>query len=342
MEQGEGVNIHREQTTALPPGFIWQVEAFVQGRPAVCRELIVAERVSPVGHVLAAFEREGGATRWENAEAGGREMVPATLVLSRDGVLCNNGRGGVLALDPADGHILWSFAGFSELNYQSDLIVDGGLIFFAAGGKLHAFEADSKRAVGEVEILPDQKIAENQDGILSVCADGDNIYLTCFSSVVAVRKKALQILWKHAPGEDVYFGNQRRVPAFFGDFVILAGEDFQKSPSECFTVLCRETGEEIWSISPPSGLGSFNPTVVEGGLLHGYALSLLDLEQRQIFWTAEVEAVLADPLLIGDHIYVAAQNGSIFCVDKRSGACREVLSLPGACRGLPRGSELLS
>jgi outer membrane protein assembly factor BamB len=306
----------------------WRVDAHATGSPIIHEDVLISETVCAGGIGISAFDVETGRERWWNTEAAGRDSLPAFLATYKGTVLSNSGKGVLYGIDPSSGQTLWRFRISEKPAYIAEFVTQGDMLYAAAGNTIFVFSLDSKEKKGEVEAVPELDAGGSTNAITSICRAGGNLYAVCFSQIVAIELERLRPVWRYEAGNRVYFGNQRRKPAHFRTELIVAGDDFTKSPTETLFALDTATGKKFWSFSPPSGLGNFDPLPVNGCLLHGYRLSLLDLSSRQAVWASSVLDAQPNPLPVAESIYAATGQGIIVRVDVKTGASEKVVILP--------------
>lgn len=306
----------------------WRVDVHATGSPIIHKDVLISETVCAGGICISAFDVKTGRERWTNTEAAGRDTLPAFLATYSGTVLSNSGKGVLYGIDPSSGQTLWRLRISEKPAYVTEFITQGNMLYAAAGNAIFAFSLDSMEKKGEVEAVPDLDAGGATNAITSMCAAGGNLYAVCFSQITAIELERLRPFWRYEAGNHVYFGNQKRKPAHFRTELIVAGDDFTKSPTESLFALDPATGKKLWSFSPPSGLGNFDLLPVDGCLLHGYRLSLIDLSSRQTLWASDVLDAQPNPLLVGESIYAATGQGVIVRVNVKTGVSENVVILP--------------
>ena len=329
-----------EALSSIPPP-AWRREARIVGTPVASAGVIAAA----VEGGVAAFDPATGSPLWTNSEARGEPAVRSTLLSYGDMLQFNNGTGEVFMLDPATGRTVHAARQVGFGTYQSDLLPEGGILYFAAGTSVYAlgpgFEVLRERA-----LIGTGDLAASRDGILGLAMDAETLFIEHFRGMTALDKSDFTVRWTWDAGQDVYFGNGRRRPALFGAWVILAGERLSAQPTGRFFFLDRQSGAAGEEFAPPGGLGNFSPLVLGDTLLHGYELSLLDLNTMQLRWSVDTGDTRREPVPDGPFVYVASRLGYIYRLEAASGAVRQEVELSwvygGPLPDLRRPSEFRS
>lgn len=223
--------------------------------------------------------------------------------------------GHLFALDPEDGDVIWEFPTADGDGGTADgkivgsptiagdeLLVptDGGTLFFLdrqTGETLRTFDA-----VGQLWSAPR--------------VDGDTVYLASLAhTIYAVSLASAEPLWTANLGYAI------AASPTLEEGTVLAG-----ILGDALVALDAGDGSEVWRAASQGWLWG-SPAVADGQAYFGDAIPAtltkkrvgnvyaLDLATQRIIWTKTTEATTTSPLIVGEHVIVAFEDGSLVSYD---------------------------
>jgi outer membrane protein assembly factor BamB len=162
---------------------------------------------------------------------------------------------------------------------------------------------------------------------LIFCIDG-----TDRQEVVGLEKKTGKVAWRTPRNADAAKTFSFCTPLL----VIVNGQEQVIAPGSGVVLAVEpKTGKEIWRVKYGSGYSVVPRPVYGNGLVYlssGYDTPVFyaikpdgkgDVTDSHVAWTAKKGAPRnASPLLVGDALYLAADNGLLSCLDAKTGAER--------------------
>jgi len=102
--------------------------------PAVIGDLVVVSAGGPSGHSLVAYHKQSGALVWKVGDEPSSYSSPALAILAGVPQVLIVNPHSVVAHDPLDGHVLWSFPwGGDDAKVPQPVPIDGDRVLIAAG-----------------------------------------------------------------------------------------------------------------------------------------------------------------------------------------------------------------
>lgn len=254
--------------------------------------------------VVTAQEARSGAVRWRFATGNASGATP-TLA---DGVLyVGSGDKHFYALDAASGHFLWSFATLDAI--VAAPVVTGERVYLASGDRtLYALEATTGqlvweyRATGALQASP-------------ALAEGTLLIADTSGAIIALDPATGVTRWQVAVGAGV-----TAAPALNQGQALVAARDFN------LYALNLSDGQTRWTFETRG--------LVVGGVAVGPDLVYLADDAGWVYaverndgiarWTSVLEKghAVGAPLLLGDGLIVATQQGQVVVLDAASGRPR--------------------
>jgi outer membrane protein assembly factor BamB len=185
----DGNIIWREELPGLPP-----VDGGFGCSPVLYQDTVIVPGFGKTGG-LRALEKKTGKVRWEQQSKNRNAMPTPGLIRVGDQTQLIHYAGGIQALDPATGELLWSCRG-PEVSWASP-VFGGGLLYADSGrgGRIGmAVDPTGKGDVSKTHIKWQLKV--NGPAGSSAIIAGDYLYRICNNGVIRC--------WKMADGELVY------------------------------------------------------------------------------------------------------------------------------------------
>jgi outer membrane protein assembly factor BamB len=285
------------------PVMNWQFRA----RAGVPNNLaIVGDQVSFATDDMAAYalDRTTGAQRWV-VDVGQALLGP----VAADGRLYfTTSAGAAIALDPKDGHTLWTSP--SRYDEPSQLVSDAGSLYFGTGdGFLVALDATSGVELWRLKPTPSTTRVD------SPAAASGRIYAgTDGGGFVAVDAATHRVVWTgDTKGEDTGTASVAHGLAFIG-----ASADTSSGGLRAFDAA---TGTLRWS--GPIPLLQI-PVVTDGLALSatsGGRIEALDLETGAARWSIQLTGKIRPMAVAGHTLYLSAdQERRVYAVDIATGS----------------------
>jgi outer membrane protein assembly factor BamB len=281
-------------------------DAQYAGGPAVSGDLLAVGTLD--GHVYAVNAKDGS-PRWDVEVSS---EVLASPVIVGDMVVVRTGDGRVYALDAASGQRRWVYDQGSvpllSLRGNGSLLAANGVLFFGSDdGKLVALRQDNGTKLWEQKLASGEgrtEIDRLNDADGAILLDGSTLYGTAYhGNLAAVDGPSGRPLWTHP----------------FSSFESLAVSDhavFGVNDESVVWAFDKNGGADMWKndalkyrwLSGPAVQGNY----VVVGDLEGYVHWLQTgdgaLAARE---RLSKKAIRAQPLVVGDTVYVEDVEGRI-------------------------------
>ena len=251
---------------------------------------------------LYALNATTGAVVWQD-KMGEDGDVP-TLA---NGVLYSENGGGISALDPLTGIVIWAY--FRDGGGSSSPTVSDGRVYSAdAQGFAYALDARTGTLAWETLIgLPDTPISQ------AAVVNGIAYYGSYDNNVYALNAHTGALLWKFATGGFPFS------PTVFKSVVYVGSED------KNLYALDALTGALLWKFATGGGVES-TPAVANGaiyfGSLDGY-LYALDASSGTLGWKFHTTGMYTSPAVANGVVYFPAFDGAnegVYALDAGTGA----------------------
>lgn len=259
---------------------------------------------------VTALDATTGEVRWQNAETNAGENTPTVV---GETLYLTNVDGQLIALDRATGAEKWRFA--ETISSESlPTVVDGVIYVGSEDGAVYAIDANTGS---------EKWRAQATGGIFrSLSIRDDVIYFGTMNGHVEARNLVGgSPIWQvTGPDPEQTIG----APAI-AEGIVFAG----LAPG--YSALDAKTGEVLWSSAPIEGSianAAGNGLLIsarEDGVVHAY-----DVKTGEERWTFATGAkVQAAPAIIGDTIYAASFNHSLYALDAATGQEQWTFDLDG-------------
>ncbi|WP_198666035.1 PQQ-like beta-propeller repeat protein [Tropicimonas sp. IMCC34043] len=291
----------------------------------------------------------GGATLWSQTlvppEDRARDASGGGLAFGGGKLFVTTGFGLLMALNPANGQVLWT-QNFDSPVAGSPTVV-GDLVYVSSrDNRGFAVRTDNGRLQWELTTAPTVAATINGSGP----AVDNRIAVFPFGSselVAALRLGGVRV-W------GAMLAGQRRGFAFAGigdisaDPVIVNGIAYAGSPAGRIAAINVTSGERIWTATE----GAMSPVWVEGGSVFAVTdlqqLARLDAKTGEVIWRIDMPRFKKErprkrrdvfahygPVLAGGRLIVASDDGYIRSFNPRNGALISTIALPGGATTNP-------
>ena len=321
-----------------------EVDAAVRSAPAVADGVIYIGGQSRV----MAFDAGDGRQIWERAISGPAHGVPA---LAGSSLYLGTLNKRVIALDTGSGRMLWEYEGDSP--FLGSVTVQGGIVYAGSrGGHVHALDAESGRllwkvglgspAVAPIVVHNDKMMVASTGGVLFVRDSGTGdkrSRIRTGAALVASPVAADGLVFLLSEGDLLAFdATLRELPGRYPAELIWAQLWVWHFP---LPAPSEHSGLQ-WRVSPGEDMGAFihPPAVTEEALYLGTAggeVVALAPADGSLMWRMQsgAPAAASPPLVAGDTLIVALEDGSIRAIDRFR---RE--EVMGDFAGVPGGSAV--
>ncbi len=287
--------------------------------------------------VLDRFPQGGLDFRWRTPIRAGYAgpSVAAERVFVTD---YQAGTERLLALDESSGAVLWSVewpADYKGLDYESGPratpTVDGDLVFaLGAVGELRCIRVDDGKTLWRTDFLRDLGAELPPWGFAAApIVDGDRLIAVAAArpagKVVAFDKRTGREIWRALSSTDSGPGySQPRLIEVAGRRQLLVWH------AGAVSALDPEQGELLWEqpfrirMETPIATPAWNePYLAVSAFFGGARLYRLDAKGAELVWAREdlnvnrtegLHALMASPILEGDHVYGLSSQGELRCL----------------------------
>lgn len=274
---------------------------------------VVGDTVFVGDRSLHAIDAEEGTERWQTDfevedSSGGLESPPLDLSPAPcvvNGMVYAASGNGLHAVDPADGHVEWSFSGDGQLTTSPT--VAGGTAYVGDGADaLHAVDAAS----GDLEWT----FETNGPISTAPCvADGAVFAASEDGTLYAIDAASGSELWSYSTRQTVY------AAPTYADGVLYV-PDYSS-----LLAFAPSTGDVLWSVWI-GGRPHRCPTVADGRVFvtTRHSLFAIDIEEESVAWDTNLGVdgcVCFAPTVVGDTV-VAAKGAHVVGVDVTRGDVR--------------------
>ena len=281
-------------------------DAMYAGGPAVDGDLLVVGTLD--GHVYGVNAKDGG-PRW-NAELASEVLAAPTI--SGDLVLVRTQDGRVFGLDRADGKRRWVYdqgnVPLLSLRGNGDLLAANGVVFLGSDdGKLIALREDNGAKLWEQKLASgvgrtDIERLDDADG--SILIDGSTLFAGAYhGNLLAVDGPSGRPLWGHA------FST-------FDSLALGSNALYGVNDQSQIWAFDKSTGADIWKsdalkyrwVTGPAVQGDYVVVGDLDGYVHWLQTGDGALAARM---RLSKKAIRAQPLVVGDTVYVEDVKGHI-------------------------------
>ena len=285
--------------------------------------------------VLHAYDAGSGAPRWTHSFAVEGEIENAVFgggASYNDGkVYVTTGLGLVAALDAATGKTIWQQKPAGPLR-GAPTVAFGSVFVMTQNNEIHALNADDGKAIW------DESASLGEEGVFGVAAPaaGQGTVIAGYSTgeLIAYRYENGRQLWSDALSRTSLSTSVGVLTDIDADPIIDHGRVYALGQGGRMAAYELVTGERIWElnvagISTPTVAGDWLFTLTDDSKLLCIArssgkvrwISQLNHWQNQakksgnqLFWTG--------PLLAGDRLWVANNQGDIYTISTLDGAAK--------------------
>jgi len=344
--QSGGVPTHNVGHPGLPDDLsvAWQAEV---GEGASRFAQVLAGPVVADGVVytmdsrslVSAFSADDGRQLWQTdvtPEDDDSQAWGGGVGFDHGKVYVETGYGQVLALDAADGKILWRVSAGAPLR-GAPTIADGRVYIITVDNELQVVSTDDGHKLWTYDAVPE---AAQIAGSASPAVEAGVVVAT-FSSgeITALRVENGRVLWTDSLAATRRFDAISTLADIRGRPVIDRGRVYAVSHSGRMAAIDLRTGERVWE----QDIGGIYTPWVAGDFL--YVLSInnelicLTRADGRIRWITQLDSWenmesqsgalhWAGPLLAGDRLIAVASNGATWSVSPYTGDVLGHIDLP--------------
>jgi len=132
---------------------------------------------------------------------------------------------------------------------------------------------------------------------------------------------------------------------------VLYGHESIDEGSGGLLALDAATGDRLWRYGETGGFSMFTDPVVDGGVYAGFGDDAIGSGSGEVYaltldgserWVTETGSVYHTPRLTEDSLYVGADTGTVFCLDRETGEPRWTVDIEPTGEGGPPVPEVTS
>jgi len=283
-----------------------RADALYSGGPAVAGDLLVVGTLD--GH-LYGVDAKSGDSRWDVQMSS---QVLATPVISGDLVVVRTGDGRVYGLDASDGSRRWAYdqgnVPLLSLRGNGALLAANGVLFFGSDdGKLVALRLDNGAKLWEQSMSSEEgrtEIERLNDADGAILLDGTTLYGSAYhGNLVAVDGPSGRPLWS-------------RPFSSFDSMAVSGNSIFAVNDDSQVWAFDKSGGSDMWKndalkyrwVTGPAVQGNYVVVGDTEGYVHWLQTGDGALAARE---RLSKKAILAQPLVVGDVVYVEDVEGRI-------------------------------